>query len=86
MGAGESSPLVEPTDAEKLEQARNLYHQEHLRADHLEQEIEKYRKAKGPGRDPLRHRGPPIDRFSILQPDNYEGPPTSGPSRTYHTD
>ncbi len=53
MGAGGSGPPANPTDTERLEQARELYHQEHLRADHLEQEVEKLKKQKEPGRDPL---------------------------------
>ncbi len=85
MGAGGSGAPPEPTDAERLEQARELYHQEHLRADHLEQEVEKLRKGKGkePGRDPLRCTGPRTDRFSILRPDNYKGPPDAGPTGIY---
>ncbi len=85
MGAGGSGAPPEPTDAERLEQARELYHQERLRADHLEQEVEKLRKGKGkePGRDPLRCTGPRMDRFSILRPDNYKGPPDAGPTGIY---
>ncbi len=45
MGAG---PTDDRTDAERLEQARELYHQEHLRADHLEQEVKKLRGEKKP--------------------------------------
>ncbi len=61
MGAGGLGPPPDPTDEERLEQARDLYHQERLRADHLEQEVERLKKGKGPGRDPLRRRSPPMD-------------------------
>ncbi len=71
------------TDAERLEQTRELYHQEWLRADHLEQEVEKLRKKKEPGRDPIRCTGPRTDRFSLPRPNNYKGPPELGPSGTY---
>ncbi len=47
MGAGGSGAPPEPTDADRLEQAHELYHQERLRADHLEQEVEKMKKRKG---------------------------------------
>ncbi len=53
MGAGGSGPPPDPTEAERLEQACALYHNECLRADRLEQEVEKLTKGKGLGRDPL---------------------------------
>ncbi len=67
MGEGGSGVPPKPTEAERLEQACELYHQERLRADHLEQEVERLRKGKGkePGRDPLRHTGLHMDRFSL---------------------
>ncbi len=73
-----------PTNEERIEQARALYKQEQRRADRLEQEIEALRLGQRPGRDPLRRRGPPTNRFSIPRPDNYEGPLTMGPSGTYN--
>ncbi len=76
----------DPTDEERLEQPRALYEHERQRADHLEQEIEALRLGQRPGRDPLRRRGPPTHRFSIPRPDDYEGPPTQGPSGTYRND
>ncbi len=72
-----------PTDDERIEQARDLYERERQRADRLEQEIQALRTGQRPGRDPLRRRGPPTHRFSIPRPDNYKGPPASGPSGTY---
>ncbi len=86
MGAGSSGQPPEPTDAERLAQAHELYHQERLRADHLEQEVEKLRKGKQPGRDPLRHTGLRTDRFSLPRPENYKGPPDTGPTGVYPID
>ncbi len=86
MGAGGSGVPPEPTDTERLEQAHELYHQEHLKADHLEQEVEKLRKRKEPGRDPLRRTGPRTDQFSLPRPENYQGPPDAGPMGTYPID
>ncbi len=89
MGEGGGPALQdrpEPTDEERLEQARDLYEQEQRRADRLEQELEALRLGQQPGRDPLRRRGPPTNRFSIPRPDDYEGPPTTGPSGTYNHD
>ncbi len=85
MGEGGSGAPPEPTDAERLEQARELYHQERMRADHLEQEVEKLWKGKGrePGRDPLHRPGPRTDRFSLPRPENYKGPPDAGPTGVY---
>ncbi len=60
-GGGGSGPTDNRTDAERLEQARALYHNEHLRADRLEQEVEKLRKKKEPGRDLIRCTGPCTD-------------------------
>ncbi len=85
-GEGSNRPIDKRTDAERIQQARNLYHQERLRADRLEQEIEALRKEKKPGRDPLRCVGPRTDRFSLPRPDNYQGPPEKGPSGTYPHD
>ncbi len=54
MGGGGGQPgPSNPTDAERLEQARALYDHERQRADRLEQEIENLRAGKKPGRDPL---------------------------------
>ncbi len=75
-----------PTDEERLDQARGLYEQERRRAEHLEQELQALRQGQRPGRDPLRRRGPPTHRFSIPRPDDYQGPPETGPSGTYHVD
>ncbi len=86
MEGGRSGPLAELTDAERLTQARVLYDHERRRADHLEQVIKEMKKGKKPGHDPLRCTGPQTDRFSLPQPTNYEGPPTSGPSGTYTID
>ncbi len=72
-----------PTNEERLEQAHVLYDHERQRADCLEQEIEALRLGQQPGCDPLQRRGPPTHRFSIPQPDNYEGPPPTGPSGIY---
>ncbi len=83
---GSNRPLDERTDKEKIEQARDLYTRERMRADHLEQEIEALRKGKKPRRDPLRRPGPCTDRFSLPRPDNYQGPPERGPSGTYPHD
>ncbi len=74
----------EPTNEERLDQARGLYEQERRRAEHLEQELLTLRQGQRPGRDPLRRRGPPTHRFSIPRPDDYQGPPETGPSGTYH--
>ncbi len=54
MGAGGSGIPKEPSNAERLEQVWTLYDHKQQRADRLEQEVEKLRKGKGPGRDPLR--------------------------------
>ncbi len=52
--AGESgTPPDTQTDAERIQQAHDLYHQERLRADQLEEEIQALRKGKKLGRDPL---------------------------------
>ncbi len=48
-----------PTDKERIEQARALYDHEQQRADRLEQEIVTLRAGGRPGHDPLRRRGPP---------------------------
>ncbi len=83
---GSNRPLDKRTDAERIQQARDLYHQECLRADRLEQEIERLKKKGGPGHDPLRRVGPRTDRFSLPRPNNYRGPPEKGPSGTYPHD
>ncbi len=57
-GEGSHHPLNERTDAEKIQQVRDLYTQEHMRADRLEQEIEALKKGKRLGHDPLRRLGP----------------------------
>ncbi len=61
MGAGGSGQLSEPMDAERLEQACILYEQMRQKADRLEQEVEKLKKEKQPGHDPLRCVGPQTD-------------------------
>ncbi len=83
---GEPGPPRQPgpTDEERIEQACHLYEHEQQRADRLEQEIEALRLGQRPGRDPLRRRGPPTHQFSIPRPDNYEGPPATGPLGTYN--
>ncbi len=83
---GSNRPLDEQTDAEKIQQARDLYTQECMWADCLEQEIEALKKGKRLGRDPLRRPGLWMDRFSLPRPDNYRGPPERGPSGTYPHD
>lgn len=85
MGGG-SEGSHEPTDAERLEQARILYEQMWQRAEALEQKMEQLEKGNQPGRDPLRHVGPQTDRFSLPCPDNYGGPPSQGPMGTYPVD
>ncbi len=83
MGEGGSGQPPKPTNTERLAQARELYHQERLRADHLEQEVKKLRKGKELGRDPLCRTSPRTDRFFLPRPENYQGPPDAGPTGTY---
>ncbi len=85
-GEGSHRPLDERTDTEKIQQVHDLYTQERMWADHLEQETEALKKGKRPGHDPLRCLGPRTDRFSLPCPDNYRGPPEQGPSGTYPHD
>ncbi len=86
-GAGPVPPGDEvPTDEERIRQARDLYEHERQRAERLEQELDALRQGQRPGHDPLRRRGPPTHRFSIPRPDDYQGPPETGPSGTYHAD
>lgn len=73
MGEGSGQPR-EPTDAERLQQARLLYDQMRQKAEALEQKVEQLEKGKGPGRDPLRRLGLRMDQYSLPQPDNYHGP------------
>ncbi len=83
MEGGRLGPPADPTDAKRLDQACVLYDKECQRADRLEREIEELRKGKKPGRDPLHRTGLWTDRFSLPRPDNYKGPPESGPTGTY---
>lgn len=87
MGEG-SGQLREPTNAERLEQACILYEQMRIRVEALEQKVEQLEKGKGtrPGQDPLRRRGLRIDQYSLPHPDDYDGPPMSGPTRAYPHD
>ncbi len=63
---GASNPLDERTDAERIQQVCDLYHQEQLWADHLEQEVENLKKEKKkPGRDLLQRTGLRTDWFSL---------------------
>ncbi len=57
MGAGGSGQPDDPTDAERLKQARILYDQMRQKADRLEQEVKNLRKGKGPGHDLLKCTG-----------------------------
>ncbi len=86
MEPGSSGPPAEPTNAKRLQQVRILYDQMRQKADCLEQEVKNLKKGKQPGRDPLRCTGPRTDCYSLPRPDNYEGPPLSGPSGMYAHD
>lgn len=57
---GGSGPPANPTDAERLKQARILYEQMRQKAEALEEKVEQLEKGKenGPGRDPLQRLGP----------------------------
>ncbi len=84
-GGGQAGPS-NPTDAERLQQARELYEQMREKADRLEQEVQNLKKKENPGRDPLRRHGLRTDRSLLPQPDDYEGLPSHGPSGTYPHD
>lgn len=85
MEPGGSGAPHEPSDAERLQWANELYDQMRQKADRLEDELAKI-KGKGLGRDPLRRTSPQTDQFSLPRPDNYQGPPDKGPSGTYDPD